>query len=449
MTYENDFNPEAGPWEDTDNQNKIDAARTKILVKRLVDLEMDIEHDHYATKKVTEKELRNLGSSRSDVNERVFDEVCNRLGVSLSTVGGNKVKAVSTNAMRRRSFSKPEDLNLLPGFINNKRDAVFYGESGTGKTCLTMQMIKAMVDGRSYGDQTEAGNLQGKKVLWIGPDGSVASLDQTQELLENMGVIQDDNFLDSLTFWLEDPDAGTASWNLSIGNLIKLQQEVASGEYALVVIDSLKAACGQTRWTIDDRSIASVMRLVQALVCKHAGLIWIHHSNKSRNSSSTKAAGVTDIIELVSSAIEFRQEWAEDHSSKRDYIIVQKMRGGSKRTFEYDWRWDDITVVENADEEDEDVSALFAKKSELPQAILIAIRDSEYGRKKSASLAEELNQKQKTVIDSLTSLKKEEMVKDKSGAWVLTSKGKAAAMKLGNRAYLEFSKPPGEAYTDF
>ncbi len=448
MSYEDNFSID-NIWQTEDDQNKISAARTKVLVHRLVDLEMDIAHDHFAEKKVIEKELRNLGSSRSDVSDRVFDEVCNRLGVSLSTVGGNKVRKVTANKMRSRSYAKREDLTLLPGFINNKRDAVFYGESGTGKTCLTMQMVKAMFDGRPYGDQTQPGNLNGKKVLWIGPDGSVASLDQTQELLENMGVIDDEAFIDSFTFWLEDPDEGTASWNLDISNLIKLQQEVASGEYALVVIDSLKAACTKTRWSIDDRSIGNIMRLVQALVCKHAGLIWIHHSNKSRNSSSTKAAGVTDIIELVSAAIEFRQEWADDHSSKRDYIVVQKLRGGSKRTFEYDWQWDDITVVENADEDDEDVSALFAKKSELPQAILIAIRDSEYGRKKSHTLADELNQKQNTIVKNLTTLKEEEMIREKSGAWVLTSKGKAAAMKLGNRAYLEFTKPPGDAYTDF
>ena len=447
MTYEfqDDHTP---PFSDTDAQNEINAIRAKQLIKRLVDLEMDIDHDHYADKMVIEKELRNLGSSRADVNDRVFDEVCNRLGVSLSTVGGNKVRKVSSNKMRRRSFSKPEDVTLLPGFINNKRDAVFYGESGTGKTCLTMQMIKAMIENRPYGDQTQPGSLKGKKVLWIGPDGSVASLDQTSELLENMGALTDE-FLDNFTFWLEDPEEGTASWDLSTGNLIKLQQEVASGDYALVVIDSLKAACGRTRWTIDDRSIANVMRLVQALVCKHAGLVWIHHSNKSRNSSSTKAAGVTDIIELVSAAIEFRQEWSDDHSSKRDYIVVQKLRGGSKRTFEYDWKWDDITVVENADEEDEDVSALFAKKSELPQAILIAIRDSEYGRKKSATLANEFNQKQNTITKNLTALKEEEMVREHSGGWVLTSKGKAAAMKLGNRAYLEFTKPSEDAYSDF
>jgi len=450
MNYElndSDFQPK-NPWEMEDNQQQIDAKRTQILLKRLVDLEMDIENDHYAQMKVVEKELQRLGSARADINKRVFEEVCCRLGISLSTVGGNKVKAVSINKMRTKSFAKTHDSTLLPGFINNRRDAVFYGESGTGKTCLTMQMVKAMFDGRAYGDQTEPGSLHGKKVLWIGPDGTAASFSQTQELLENMGVLEDQAFLDKFTFWLEDPDEGTASWNLNTNNLIKLQQEVASGEYCLVVIDSLKSACANTRWTIDDRSIGDVMRLVQALVCKHAGLVWIHHSNKSRNSSSTKAAGVTDIIELVSAAVEFRQEWAEDHSSKRDYIIVQKMRGGSKRTFQYDWSWADIQVIVEA-EDDEEVAELLAKKSELPQAVMIALRDSSHGRKKSANLAEELNQRQQTITRTLSQLKKEEYVREHSGAWALTKKGMAAAHKLGNEAYKAFTKTEEGSGYDF
>ena len=161
---DNDFQP-LNPWESEDIQQQVDEKRTKILVNRLVDLEMDIANDHFAKQKVIEKELQRLGSARTDINTRVFQEVCSRLGISLSTVGGNKVKAISSNKMRTKSFAKTHDSTLLPGFINNRRDAVFYGESGTGKTCLTMQMVKAMYDGRAYGDQTEPGSLHGKKVL--------------------------------------------------------------------------------------------------------------------------------------------------------------------------------------------------------------------------------------------------------------------------------------------
>lgn len=427
--------------EEQERQNKVNRERIKQLIVRLVDLEMDIDVDHFAEKKVIEKELRTLGPGPTEINKRIFDEVCSRLGVANSTVGGNKVRTVSKNKFRRSPFAKKEVSPLVPGFIADKRDAVFYGESGAGKSVLTLQMIKSMIEEYPFGDQTTPSSAKGKKVLWIGPDGSVNALDTTTETLEKMEVLDDDRFLDAVDFWLEDPEEGTASWNLSTGNLVKLQQAAASGEYGLVVIDSLKASCTGTRWSIDERIIADVMRLVQALVCKHAALVWIHHSNKGRSTGSNKAAGCTDIIEVVSAAVEFKQEWSDDRTSKRDYVIVQKFRGSSMRQFDYQFSWQNIVAI-NADASDKADNAITS--SDPLTAVLICLRDSEKPAMKAAAIADKLGIKNNTVSKHLSKLKSLGYVRDKAQAWTLTSNGWDQAHMCGNASLLKYVGP-----TDF
>ena len=412
------------------------------LIQSLVSLELEIEKDHWSQKKVIEKELRQLGVNPADTQGRLFNEICAHLGVNLASIGGNKVRGVGKDAFRKKAFACANDPELVPGFITQKRDAVFYGESGTGKTNLTLLMIKAMLEESIFGDRPVPATAMNKKILWIGPDGGNTSLSQMQEYLYKMNLIDKDWFMDNVEWWLEDPEEGTASWNLSTSNLIKLKKELENGSYCLVVVDSLKAACSGTHWSIDDRIIGDVMRLVQSLVCKHAGLVWIHHSNKGNSSSTNKAAGVTDIIELVSAAIQFNQEWTEDRSSKKDFIVVQKLRGGTKRSFEYSWSWEGITVMDPVND-DNIAPELAGQKSEHAAAILIAIHEAPFRRLKSTSIETELMITKDMLSRKLTELKKMGLVKNEGGHWKLTVKGMNQAEMLGTGPLIRQKKANG------
>ena len=137
--------------------------------------------------------------------------------------------------------------------------------------------------------------------------------------------------------------------------------------FRLVIIDSLMAVCSYSNWSIDERSIGDVMRLVQAIVCEHSALAWIHHTNKGKSNGADKAGGVTDVIELTSANIQFKKQWDdEDQKTQTSSIVVHKLRGEMSRSFDYEFDWTGITVVEEPEDDDEAVAELVAKKSDLP-----------------------------------------------------------------------------------
>ena len=156
-----------------------------------------------------------------------------------------------------------------------------------------------------------------KKILFIGSDGGVSAMSVLSDYLNKMEVLNDAKLDDYFDYWVADEDEGIPSWNLSTGNLVKLKETVSNGDYALVIIDSLKAVCSNSSWSIDERSIGDVMRLVQAIVCEHSALAWIHHTNKGKSNGADKAGGVTDVIELTSANIQFKKQWTTKNRRPR------------------------------------------------------------------------------------------------------------------------------------
>lgn len=447
MIYANDFNTEVNPWEDQDTKNQLDAIRTDRLIEKLVELELDIENNNWARQQPIIKELKSLDAT--NIQKRLFDHVCQYLGYDLGSVSGNKIRSLGMNKLRKKAFAQKTDF-LVPGFIADKRDVVLWGGAGSGKTLITLMMVMAMLRGETFGDQTEACHHRGKKILFIGSDGGVSAMGVLGDYLQRMEVLNDpklDNYFD---YWVADEEEGIPSWNLSIGNLVKLKETVSSGDYALVIIDSLKAVCSNSNWSIDERSIGDVMRLVQAIVCEHSALAWIHHTNKGKSNGADKAGGVTDIIELTSANIQFKKQWDDDdQKTQTSSIVVHKLRGAMSRSFDYEFDWTGITVVEEPDDDDPAVAELKAKKSLLPQAIMIAIRDSEFNRLKVASLEMLFPANSKSAIQkALANLRDEGYVRNEKQAWALTTSGKATAHKLGTNAFNKLRTVP-EAYTDF
>ena len=78
MTYENDFNTEANPWEDQDTKNQLDAIRTDRLIEKLVELDLDIENNNWALPHPINNVHKNNGAT--NIHKRLFDHVCQYLG---------------------------------------------------------------------------------------------------------------------------------------------------------------------------------------------------------------------------------------------------------------------------------------------------------------------------------------------------------------------------------
>lgn len=194
------------------------------------------------------------------------------------------------------------------------------------------------------------------------------------------------------------------------------------------------------------------MRLVQAIVCEHSALAWIHHTNKSKSNGADKAGGMTDIIELTYASIQFKKQWDdEDQKTETSSIVMHKLRGEISQSFDYAYVWSGITVLDgpiDADEEDEAVAKLQAKKSELPQAILIAIHDSDYNRLKTATLEKILPNKSKSAITkALSNLRDQGYVRIAKMSWSLTTSGRKTSHKFGTAAFNRATKTaPESAY---
>jgi RecA-family ATPase len=369
--------------------------------------------------------------------------------INLASTSGNKITKIDPNKLRKKAFEERQNY-LVPGFVADKRDVIFWGGAGSGKTYLTLMMIWAMVEQRFFGDSDEPCPAFPKKVLFIAADGGISAVGIIGEYLANLGVLDSEHLDNKIVFWGADEDDGIPSWNLRTGNLIRLQRELESGEYGLVVIDSLKAVCSNTHWSIDDRSIGDVMRLVQNVVCKKAALVWIHHTNKSRSENSDKSAGVTDIVELTSGNIQFKKERDQNLGKTRSSIIVHKLRGQSDRSFYYKFSPTEITVegqsTSNPETFNPSMKKLLNMKTDLPQAIITAISKSDFNRLSRQSLAERLNQPDPRTLDySIKELKKEGLVDSRSNALALTKKGSELAPNLGSNAYITYARTPADS----
>ena len=432
-----------------DNEAVVNACRIEQLMNRLEDYELDIENDHWAEQQVIEKELKTRGVSYGQIRSRLFDQICTSMKINLASTSGNKITKIDPSKLRKKAFEERQNY-LVPGFVADKRDVIFWGGAGSGKTYLTLMMIWAMLEQRFFGDSDEPCPAFPKKVLFIAADGGISAVGIIGEYLANLGVLDSEHLDNKIVFWGADEDDGIPSWNLRTGNLIRLQRELESGEYGLVVIDSLKAVCSNTHWSIDDRSIGDVMRLVQNVVCKKAALVWIHHTNKSRSENSDKSAGVTDIVELTSGNIQFKKERDQNLGKTRSSIIVHKLRGQSDRSFYYKFSPTEITVegqsTSNSQTLNPSMKKLLNMKTDLPQAIITAISKSDYNRLSRQSLADRLNQPDPRTLDySIKELKKEGLVDSRSNALALTKKGSELAPTIGSNAYITYARTPADS----
>lgn len=342
------------------------------LVDKLFELELDISTPHFAHKQTIMAQLTGLGVRKEHLDEQLFDRVCAYLGADLKNTSGKKIEAKSGMELlkvKARAITN----SLIAGLLLKNKDHVIYGDAGTGKTLFSLFMAKALVFGGSVGDSTNIQPTRGK-ILYIGSDSGTANEGILQTYLDQMGLLDEDTgaeFLERFIYRSADETAGTSQFNFNIHNLIWLKQLLEEETIDLVIIDSLKAVTAGTRYSIDERNIGDIMRLVQAIVLPKSTLVWIHHSNKSTSRSTHRAGGCTDIIEIPSAAIEMVKEVSEVNGVAPEYWCkIQKLRGSSHREFEISFDWEDGMLAVDGYSLEGLVKELAEKKTPLHIQIL-------------------------------------------------------------------------------
>lgn len=388
------------------------------LMVQLLNISCNVDDpQRWAKAKLIEADIRKLGVSSKDIQRQKMAMLSARLG--LDTAGVNGVK----NSIRKlgRNGNSTGQQWLLPNFLPKAKAAMLYGDSGVGKTSIALHIANAYIHNLPFADSVYPAVSDKRKVLFIASDGQGDAYDHLQDYAEQSGFLDDDTFIDHFDVYAASEEEASGPFNFSEVHLVNLHQKLHSGEYGLIFIDSLKAACMGSDFSIDDRTVAEPMRLVQAMCAKtDTTLVWLHHTNKSSSGSSHRAGGSTDVIEIISAAHELKHTWDEKTEHGSTEWIVQKIRGSSKRKFSYSFDFETGVVLDEAESEPASTGDL----------ILRAIYESQYKRMSRDSVAQRIGKNPKTLSNHVTQLKSQGLIKMHRTAWELTGKGKIAAKDL-------------------
>ncbi len=309
------------------------------LLEQLLDLLLETR-DTWAQEQAIRSALWSLGVTGQAIDERIYYALAHRWELPLQ----NSHNGGSRNRRLSDPITSPAE-DLLPGFLLWRRDHLLFGAGGSGKTMAAAAMAVCCIKGLPFLDQEIPPSRCGR-VLWIGTDGGEGARAMVREYLEDLGCAEDPCVDEQLTIWAAEPADGLPSWCCSPSGLQELRLELAGGGYALVVIDSLKAVLELAGINFGIGPVGTLLRLLQALVCRHCSLLWLHHpaGGKSAGKGLQAAAGSQNINQIPSAVHQLTRK-LEDRGPCNVWS-VHKLRGSPPREFSYRLTEDGFAITE-------------------------------------------------------------------------------------------------------
>lgn len=377
------------------------------LFEQLLDLQTSTG-DTWAKEHAIRADLWRMGVPCSAIDERTYYALAKRWNLPL--------QASHDGGRRGRSIADPLDsqaVDLVPGFLLWQRDHVLFGAGGTGKTMAAAALAVSCIKGTPFLDQEIPPSITGK-VLWIGTDGGEAARAMVREYLEDLGVADDPAVVEGLNIWSAEASQGIPSWAATPSGLQELKDELETGGYALVVIDSLKAVLELAGINFSIGPVGTLMRLMQALVGRHCSLLWLHHpaGGKAAGKGLTAAAGSQNINQIPSAVHQITRQVADQ--GPLNTWSVHKLRGAQSREFTYRLAEEGFQVVEG--EVTRNVRAALLDS--------IQVRAAQNIPTNTAYLHQEMPQQNaSTISNNLTWLRKRGFIRKNGRSWLLTHQG--------------------------
>lgn len=402
------------------------------LIAELTDLMLSGTEENWLDIDELMHEARKLGMAQVDVTKRVGQICAKRLGIDLS----GEISCHEYNQDIDWEELAEEDVTtkfLVPGFIKENGSALLVAPAGVGKTEMACAIAKCIADGEGFLHYSDIPIEGGKRTLFIEADMEAGALSTIKDYFINAGVDPDgaNHWLNQwITPWVALPGKGIGSWRCSLQAMQKLKEELETGHYSLVVIDSLKKITAGTGYRYDKNDEMHIlMSLLLGIVTPHASLLILHHTNKSDSQGMNAIGGASSIGELVDAVHQLSRKDDEDEESTYTFETTKIRNGYSSCKFTYARNEDGQFYVVPKDP--------MGPEEPTANRILCLLEKhwnegESNGILRTSDIAKRLMLKDKTVSNKLTALKmtSPQYVKHKGRGWKLTKAGVERAKAL-------------------
>ncbi|KZR92361.1 hypothetical protein MITS9509_01348 [Synechococcus sp. MIT S9509] len=386
------------------------------LIGELLELRLKSE-DTWSKEMAVISELTCRRVARQDIERRVLEALADKWKLSISQHHTGKRRGRSAN---QRQEGESQQM-LVDGFLPWKRDALLFGSAGVGKTTAGVGLSWSVISGTPFLDHQIHGDIQGK-VLWIGSDGGDGAYDMWQNTAEDFGIAEDQRWIDGCVFWGADQQEEIGAWSCSPAGLLELKEELETGGYALVVIDSWKAVLELAGIDFGIGPVGTVVRLLQALIGQHCSALYLHHPSGNTKGKGVGGAGGNQNINQIPYAVhELKVEPSSEERPKCVRWVAHKLRGYQSREFLYRLTDGGFQIVEG------DVI------TNCRDQILITIGDLEgLGTATTTHAIKNMLSRisGSTVSNNLTQMRQRAFLKKTGSSWHLTRRGKLALSRL-------------------
>jgi hypothetical protein len=299
---------------------------------------------------------------------------------------------------------------LQPGFVLDRDLHLLVADAGAGKTLLTLELATILSIGTAGfldHQSPRKGGGNRRTILYIATDGGPTAYNQISDYCDELQVADRGA---QIEVWAESEDGSEAGWSLTLPNLDRLAARVAEGDVLAVFIDTANAVFQQAGLSPYVGPVDQYLRLLKAIVCRHA-VLWINtHSNRS--GTGLKSIGGHPAWQEVPSVIH-RIEPPKKGTDQPYRWIVQKLRGESHREFSYHWRGGEFVLAEGHYHENVDDELLG-----LIQRLSTAGMPT-----KPEALIEATSKSPQSIYSSLKRLRQARWIRPKGHKYVVTPTG--------------------------